>query len=306
MYNLYIGKNTWIHDKNKKGLNLLIKYKCLNIVNNIDDANILLFASFQNNNTIDEIDIYDIKYRNKLIILGPHFSVFPNDYIKNINYNINKNIIYNLLSDWVINEWKKTINNLPLVSLPFPVDVDLFKPDNDIIYNNKKKIMIYIKQRKEEDYLYIIKYLENLYDKNNIKIFNYDDKYNEVDFIETLKDTKFCIWIGRHESQGFALEETLALNVPILVFNVKNMGQEKGFENNYEYLQINATTIPYWNEYCGEYFTDLNEFENIFQIFIKNIINGYYKPREFIINNLSPTSIFKKYWEPIIKKYITI
>ena len=38
-----------------------------------------------------------------------------------------------------------------------------------------------------------------------------------------LKQARFCIWIGRHESQGFAFQECLASNVPILVWDVQSM-----------------------------------------------------------------------------------
>jgi hypothetical protein len=38
--------------------------------------------------------------------------------------------------------------------------------------------------------------------------------------------------------------------VPLLVWNVSSMNQEQ----NSSYNNIPATTIPYWNESCGEYF----------------------------------------------------
>ena len=66
-------------------------------------------------------------------------------------------------------------------------------------------------------------------------------------------------------------------------------------EYNSKYNNIPATTIPYWDNRCGEYFYDLNDLENIFSKFINNLEN--YKPREFILDKLSvkPCSeIFKK------------
>jgi len=51
------------------------------------------------------------------------------------------------------------------------------------------------------------------------------------------------------------------------------------------YENIPATAIPYWDERCGEYFYDISELENTFNKFIDNIEN--YKPREFILENLS-------------------
>ena len=84
-----------------------------------------------------------------------------------------------------------------------------------------------------------------------------------------------------HESQGFALEEALSCNVPLLIWNVTSMNQEHGSS----YSDIPATTIPYWDERCGEYFYSENELENTFNKFVSNIET--YKPREYIVDNLS-------------------
>ena len=51
-------------------------------------------------------------------------------------------------------------------------------------------------------------------------------KYPEEEYIKYLQESKYGIWLGAHESQGFALEEALAINVPLLVWNVKYMSQE--------------------------------------------------------------------------------
>ena len=56
-------------------------------------------------------------------------------------------------------------------------------------------------------------------------------------------------------------------------------------EYNSRYENIPATTIPYWDERCGEYFYHSSELEKTFNKFIGNIEN--YKPREYILENLS-------------------
>ena len=84
-----------------------------------------------------------------------------------------------------------------------------------------------------------------------------------------------------HESQGFALQESLSCNVPLLVWNIKSMNQEYG--QNYD--DIPATTIPYWDERCGEYFYKIEELEDKFNLFLSKI--ELYKPREYILDNLS-------------------
>jgi hypothetical protein len=62
------------------------------------------------------------------------------------------------------------------------------------------------------------------------------------------------------------------------------MNQEYG----YAYDDIPGTAIPYWDSRCGESFYTINELENSFNIFLSKLES--YKPREYVIENLS----FKK------------
>ena len=66
--------------------------------------------------SIDEINQYDIiyspnhpidisKYPSKRFIFGPHFSVFPDNRLLNIN-NIHKNSIYIQPSKWAADTWR--------------------------------------------------------------------------------------------------------------------------------------------------------------------------------------------------------
>ena len=107
------------------------------------------------------------------------------------------------------------------------------------------------------------------------------NKYGENEYLNHLQDSKYGIWLGAHESQGFALQEALSCNVPLLVWSVTNMNQEYG----YNYEDIPATTIPYWDDRCGESFTDQGQFEEMYLLFLSKL--DIYKPRDFILENLS-------------------
>lgn len=306
-YKLYIGNNTFIHHKNKLGLELMISHGYFEKCSNVDESDIILYASASpyNSNSIHEINIYDEKYKNKMILLGPHFSVFPTNFHKTIDNNINQNIRYNSLSKWVVDCWKLDLcssnPSLPIVQLPFPVDVDRFKPDENI--REKNIVIIYIKNRVKEDYEFIIDYMKS---KNyQVIIFNYKAKYNEIDFLNSLKMCKFCIWIGCHESQGFALQETLSCDVPLLVFNVTHMGQEEGYEKNFDYCRTKATCLSYWHDKCGEVFYEKEDFEKTLNKFLINFELNKYKPRDFVLENLSTNAIFQKFWKPVIEDIVT-
>jgi hypothetical protein len=65
--------------------------------------------------------------------------------------------------------------------------------------------MIYFKHRTPTELVLIEHYMKSK--SINYTVFSYDNKYCENDYINYLQNTKFCIWVDAHESQGFALEE---------------------------------------------------------------------------------------------------
>lgn len=261
----------------KKNLNALYKY----------NNNYYVIKSVEQINNIDlrQFDCvyspcipFNVKnYPNTKFIFGPHFSVFPQ--LHQMNEIRNKNVIYIQPSEWAAKAWQTNpfCNNIKIKVLPFGVDTNKFCETNHM--TNRNKVFIYFKYRSPEDLNLVTSFLK--YKNIPYVIFSYRDRYNEQDYINYLQNSKFGIWLGGHESQGFALQEALSSNVPLLVWSVKSMKQEYGSK----YDDIPATTIPYWDERCGEYFYNFNELENTFNTFVSKIET--YKPREYILENLS-------------------
>lgn len=218
------------------------------------------------------------KYPNTKFLFGPHFSVFPDNSLHLIKGN---NAVYNLLSDWVKDIWVNNYeicNDLKLVTFPFGVDTEKFSEINPL--SERNEIMVYYKNRSPIEILFIQTVLHNMNIK--YKLFSYQARYNEDEYLSCLQNSKFCIWVGGHESQGFALQEALSCNVPLLVWNVSSMADE--YNSNYP-IHFSATTIPYCDERCGEQFYHMNEFDGIFQLFLSKLDS--YQPREYILENLS-------------------
>ena len=263
------------HEKNINSLLWSINYNNWKKVNSIEEANIIFSSA---NNLLSD------KYPHKKFIFGPHFSVFPNDEALKIN-NIHKNSIYIQPSQWAVDVWslEKKFDKSPVKVYAFGVDTDKFNREN--VANVSNTVLIYIKRRNVNDCMHIINFLH--YKGFRLEIFNYQSKYKEVEYIQALKMCSFGVWIGQHESQGFALLECLSMNVPLIVWNVKSMSQEENSPHDYNYIQTQATTIPYWDERCGEYFYNQEEFESVFEKFKLKLDDGYYKPREYVVENLS-------------------
>ena len=260
------------HHKNKEGLERLLKYlnydyKIVNYINDINNYDIIYSPCYP---------IDTSKYPDKKFIFGPHFSVFPDNRLMYIN-NVHNNSIYIQPSDWAKDVWVNmgVENIIPVKPFAFPVNTEKF---NDL-GKERSKVFIYHKRRNPEELNYIETYLNN---KNiEYKIFDYVKRYNEQEYLEYLQESKYGIIVDAHESQGFALQEALSCNVPLLIWNTKYMSQEYGGNFN----EIPCTTIPYWDERCGEYFYEKNEFIETYDIFIDKL--DTYKPREYVLDNLS-------------------
>jgi hypothetical protein len=302
MINLLIINNN-LHHKNKDGLIRILEYINKNTpiriiykwgtVNDIPN-NDIIYSPFNPINTA----LYPA---SKKFIFGPHFSVFPDDKLKQIN-NINNNCIYIQPSIPAMEVWQSAINNLPLpiTWFPFPVNTDKFKPLNPHIPSgnnpsNPLNIFIYYKRRHPHEFSTLLNLINSQSEKNpstriQYRIFNYDHRYNENDYLAYIQTCKYGIILDAHESQGFAIQEALSCNVPLLVWSTRTMGQEwNGY--SYSYSGIEGTTamvsVPYWNSKCGEVFYDESELVPTYEKFIKNLDQNIYNPREFILEALS-------------------
>jgi len=263
--------SSFLHIKNKNGLIAILNYlKWQYHFGNINDINhydIIYSPS-------EQIDVS--KYPTKKFIFGPHFSVFPNHKINSIN-NKHNNSVYIQPSKWTTDVWiNMGIKHIPVLPLPFPVDTYKFNVKEN---TQRDKVFIYFKRRNPQE----LQLLELFLKTKNItyRIFDYVKKYQEEDYLNYLQHSKFGIILDAHESQGFAIEEALSCNVPLLVWNIRTMNQE--FRSSYG--AIPCTTIPYWNDSCGEYFYDIKELEEKYNTLISKL--DQYQPRQFILENLS-------------------
>jgi hypothetical protein len=249
---------------------------------------------------INDINNYDIiyspgepidasKYPTKKFIFGPQFSVFPDNKMNIINNKYN-NSVYIQPSKWAADVWiNMGIKHIPVLPLPFPVDTYKFNVKENTPMD---KVFVYFKRRKPSE----LHLLELFLKTKNItyRIFDYVKKYQEEDYLNYLQHSKFGIILDAHESQGFAIEEAMSCNVPLLVWNTRTMNQE--FRSSYN--EVPCTSIPYWDEICGEYFYDINELEEKYNTFIGKL--DQYQPRQFILENLSVEKCAKK-METLIK-----
>lgn len=280
--------NTWMHPKN---LNSMMNYKDLDMhilkdIEHIDSVNLNDYDCVYSPS--HPIDVS--KYPMTKFIFGPHFSVFPQEKVLPILFSDFVNYIQP--SQWCIDSWKEypICQTLRMKAIPFGVDTDLF---HEVLpLKMRTKVFVYFKTRQPEELMLI----ENLLRSQNVEymIFNYDKRYDEVEYIRFLQRAKYGIWLGRHESQGFALEEALSSNIPLFVWDVTTMNQEHG----QNYPECPATTVPYFDSSCGKVITSPDNILNDFQSFLNDI--DKFSPRQYVLENLSYDSCCKK-WIDLIQ-----
>ena len=245
------------------------------------------------------------QFPNSKILFGPQFFVFPSKDGPLATCkipNIEKRCVYTSLSEWVV-----TIHNvfapnpaIPYISLPFGVNTDVLKPNPSI--QKKEYVLVYWKHRHTQDLQLVTDLLKN----NNIdyKIIKYGS-YDGNQYHNMLQEVKLCIWVGGHESQGFAFQEALSIGVPLLVYDVSTMKQEVN-NNQFNYLNysipLTATTASYWDPMCGEKTIHPHEIDGLLKKMLGSLDS--YRPREFIERELSDKVCFKRLLDQFGIKHI--
>jgi glycosyltransferase involved in cell wall biosynthesis len=271
-----------IHRKNKIGLDLM-KASVYND-NDINDNNVLICNHYNEG-------LHCMNLR-KNVVIGPGVNfeeavdLFRNIKPKDTIHWKQPQIIYNVLSEWQKKLFETLVKN-PFVrfeSLPFPVDTDKFAPST-----KENCFFVYIKHRHPSRIQVALQQIfsHQLLQSYNCRIFEYGS-YSEEEYLTFLKKAKFGIHIGSHESQGFALQEALSCNCPLLIYSVCLLQEEwnktQGFVWKHLPYYAPADSASWFNEVeCGIILRRTITEDDIAS-FINNIDS--YTPREYILRNL--------------------
>lgn len=218
------------------------------------------------------IEEYKKLKNKKNLLVGPQIWAWSEDIKELIEYH---KVI--LPSKWCENSLNKFFPEIKTCVWP----VAIYEPSikNDI----KTDCLVYYKNRSEEDLLKVLNYLES----KNISYTGLQyGNYTQQEFLESLSEVKYCIIIDNTESQGIAIQEMMAANKPLFVWN----------QTIWDYLGpdyiVEGTSIPYWSSKCGEYIDQFENFDTMFNVFLENI--DKYSPKEYINEELSPQKSINK------------
>ena len=109
-------------------------------------------------------------------------------------------------------------------------------------------------------------------------------KFSQRRYFECLERSKYLVYLSDSESQGLAMFEAWARNVPALVWD-KEIFDYQGIK-----IQGNIAS-PYLNSGCGQRFKDFDDFINQ----LPGFVSGQFFPRNFIENNFTNKLCAQKY-----------
>jgi len=199
------------------------------------------------------------------------------------NFLIDNPQYYNKLivpSEWVRKGLIDKCNIAPDKIASWPVGIEI----PNLQKNIEVDCLIYFKRRSEKELSLVKKFLDNK--GVSYTIIGYGD-YSEGNFFDTLSKVKYCFLLNGTESQGIAVQEIMATNTPLLVWDLKEW-LDQG-----EKWRMPASSIPYWSDECGEVFYDYSELEDVFVEFQSSLDN--YTPQKYIEENLSLKKSLEKF-----------
>jgi hypothetical protein len=282
--------DSYIHDKNDIGFRLMCESVGAELVKTNDPE---FFIQEWDLVFIPSEFIPPFHFPNaKYIMYGPHNFIFVEGIWKRGDFSFPSNCFYNLLSDWVI-QVQEEMGGLSMVSkaVPFGVDIESFnvqKKESDI------DCFVYLKNRKAEELEQIAYFLSEKGILFEVIVYG---KYTEATYKDILSRAKFGIWIDGAESQGFALEEALSCNVPLVVWDCPSLYDVYGsdMEKYRGKAELKSTACSYWSTECG--LVSFN-FDEVCQNILEMKENySLYTPRNFVERELSPFVCMRKLFE---------
>ena len=142
--------------------------------------------------------------------------------------------------------------------------------------NTTYDCLIYSKRRSSEE----LEQVKSFLTKHNLeyKMIEYGG-YDENEFRDLARQARFCFLLNGTESQGIAVQEMMSLGVPLFVWDLRTW-EDQGSE-----WSVPATSVPYWDDRCGERFYDIDNMQETFDNFYARM--DTYKPQNFVKDTLS-------------------
>jgi len=120
--------------------------------------------------------------------------------------------------------------------------------------------------------------------------------YREDEFHTALRMCRAVIFLCEHETQGIAYQQALSCGVPIFAWDRGGYWQDPSYyPERVRFAPV--TSVPYWDERCGGRFVDIADFAGNWRAFWEAVEAGQFKPRDYILENLTLEKCARNYVE---------
>jgi len=273
MINLYYSEAYWGHSATMNGPHKVVD----NLIKSLEQEkiNYAINEEKYEHNFLVQYDATAHEKHSKIeldtCIIGPQvwlFDTYGQFLIEHQDYYKKMIAPSQWVKDKFINKFNLPENKISV----WPVGIETFNNKRNITYD----CLIYFKRRDQKELDAVKQFLDikNL----TYKMVEYGG-YGEDGFKQLVNSAKFCFLINGTESQGIAVQEIMSMGVPIIAWDIKEW-LDQG-----EAYRVPATSIPYWDERCGEVFFNIDDLEVTFSKFYATL--DQYDPKAFIKDNLS-------------------
>ncbi len=229
--------------------------------------------------------------KNKILV-GPLYSLSS---VKKLEKYVNKYPYIKIVvastvgKENLLNEIKLNVQEEKIVVFPSGIVGQEELQLNPTFSEEEKEIdcLIYFKKRSKDELTLATKLFENY--GLNFKVFKYGS-FDNRKLIATAYKAKFILLVTGTESQGFANQELMATNTPILVWDHT--------VNVYENFKLTGTSVPYFSKESGIVVNSYFELEKRLENFINNL--NLYKPRNLILKDLT----YEKYKQNLMNQFL--
>ena len=124
--------------------------------------------------------------------------------------------------------------------------------------------------------------------------------YREDEYQAALRKCRGMIFLCEHETQGIAYQQALASGVPILAWDQGGPWRDPSYYPE-RVVFGPVTSVPYWDDRCGERFAGIAAFPAMLQRFMDRVHARAYRPRDYILENLTLAQCARRYMEHVVQ-----
>lgn len=217
-------------------------------------------------------------YANKLVLSGP--AIMPHD----MPQDIDSSVVFNSLCSWVREMVQGVRPTLRCVDGPFPLPLDQLVPDPAL---PKDRVVLYVKYRDPSVAADCEAVLKQHCPGTPVVVVRYEAGYDFATYIDHLKRARWAVFLVGSESQGFAVQEAMALDVPIVRWDVRSLQDlcywDRWFDRPPYRGVIPATGFTLWDDTCG---LEVHNLEELAQA-VTRMPSLEFHPRALLTRELS-------------------